>query len=378
MGSAQGFCASKSGVCVQEESRINPNSPRQQLTHCGDEREECVHLSGVITEAGLVLFGLPGFCCAADKPGQDILWSRGTTPLDQVPELVRLFAFDLPELREMSIDMEESGETSSGPRPPHHFRSGAVYTGEWKGRARHGFGVQRWPDGTCYEGEWVNSAAEGRGRITFSNGDIYTGQWASSTLHGLGVYRANDGTVYMGNWVKDHREGHGFEITGDDHPGVKYAGTFRAGQKEGPGVGAWPDGGQYAGEWQGDQVGGKGVHRNARGGTFYGEWQNAARHGIGCHVWQDGRSYMGNYVANTEVSIGCYFDPSGEKCTIGCWQDGEFFRIEPRKDLEFSKALLKLAATRPLQEDEGSVAPPLTPPANKRVSWGSVDKMDYL
>ena len=36
--------------------------------------------------------------------------------------------------------------------PAYSFKSGAIYTGEWIGNSRDGYGVQQWPDGAKYEG----------------------------------------------------------------------------------------------------------------------------------------------------------------------------------------------------------------------------------
>ena len=38
-----------------------------------------------------------------------------------------------------------------------------VYEGEFEMNARHGHGIQEWPNGSTYEGQWVNDAASGRG-----------------------------------------------------------------------------------------------------------------------------------------------------------------------------------------------------------------------
>ena len=37
-------------------------------------------------------------------------------------------------------------------KPPHKFKSGAVYIGEWIGKERDGYGIQKWPDGARYDG----------------------------------------------------------------------------------------------------------------------------------------------------------------------------------------------------------------------------------
>lgn len=32
------------------------------------------------------------------------------------------------------------------------FPSGIIYEGQWSGQLKHGYGIQKWPDGAHYEG----------------------------------------------------------------------------------------------------------------------------------------------------------------------------------------------------------------------------------
>lgn len=41
------------------------------------------------------------------------------------------------------------------------FKSGAIYSGEWKGGFRDGYGEILWPDGAQYKGEWFLGKAHG-------------------------------------------------------------------------------------------------------------------------------------------------------------------------------------------------------------------------
>lgn len=45
--------------------------------------------------------------------------------------------------------------------PPHKYKSGAIYTGEWLNGRRDGIGIQEWPDSSKYVGEWRNDKAHG-------------------------------------------------------------------------------------------------------------------------------------------------------------------------------------------------------------------------
>ena len=78
-------------------------------------------------------------------------------------------------------------------RPPYQFKTGAVYTGEWKGGFRDGLGEQTWPDGAKYVGEWRENRAHGQGRFIHVDGDIYDGYWANDKANGYGVYKHVNG-----------------------------------------------------------------------------------------------------------------------------------------------------------------------------------------
>ena len=41
------------------------------------------------------------------------------------------------------------------------YKTGATYTGEWKGGFRDGQGKQIWLDGACYDGFWKDNRAYG-------------------------------------------------------------------------------------------------------------------------------------------------------------------------------------------------------------------------
>ena len=46
-------------------------------------------------------------------------------------------------------------EDSRSFKPPHTFKSGAVYHGQWIGNKRDGYGSQEWPDGARYDGTYI-------------------------------------------------------------------------------------------------------------------------------------------------------------------------------------------------------------------------------
>ena len=65
----------------------------------------------------------------------------------------------------------------------------AVYKGQWKGKMRHGYGVQVWPDGARYEGYWQNDKANGKGKFYHVEGDIYEGEWVNDKVLDLNNIR---------------------------------------------------------------------------------------------------------------------------------------------------------------------------------------------
>jgi hypothetical protein len=73
-------------------------------------------------------------------------------------------------------------------RPAVTLHNGAVYTGEWRGEMRDGYGMQLWPDGSRYEGDWQNDKANGIGKLYHADGDVYEGMWKDDKAHGKGKY----------------------------------------------------------------------------------------------------------------------------------------------------------------------------------------------
>merc|ERR1712135_44108 len=89
------------------------------------------------------------------------------------------------ELKELACMAEENAAPKQG--VPFVFQSGATYVGQWKRSARHGYGLQTWPDGAKYDGEWNDNIATGNGSFTHSDGDVYIGQWKCNVASGLGI-----------------------------------------------------------------------------------------------------------------------------------------------------------------------------------------------
>ena len=113
------------------------------------------------------------------------------------------------------------------------YKTGSVYTGEWKGGFRDGQGSQTWRNGAQYEGEWKDNKAYGNGKFTHEDGDTYEGQWANDKANGFGVYTHVNGAKYCGEWKDDLQHGNGVETWMD---GSKYEGCYSYGRKHGLGT----------------------------------------------------------------------------------------------------------------------------------------------
>ena len=63
--------------------------------------------------------------------------------------------------------MEEANETLKGvfdqdapiEEREYQYKTGSIYSGQWKGGMRHGHGTMKWIDGASYQGEWQLNVA---------------------------------------------------------------------------------------------------------------------------------------------------------------------------------------------------------------------------
>ena len=175
-------------------------------------------------------------------------------------------------------------------RPPYQFKTGAIYTGQWKGGFRDGFGEQTWPDGAKYAGEWRENRAHGKGRFIHVDGDIYDGYWANDKANGRGIYKHVNGAQYEGLWKDDLQHGYGVETWTDKS---KYEGDYAFGRKHGIGSYQWNDGSMYTGDWRENKISGIGVYSWLDGRRYQGEWLDNNMEGMGIYIWNDGRMYQG-------------------------------------------------------------------------------------
>jgi len=108
------------------------------------------------------------------------------------------------------------------------FRSEVYYEGDWKKDVKHGFGTERFIDGSIYEGQYSRNTRNGRGTLRLPIGEVYVGDLKDNLMHGKGKYTWTSETHYTGDWLA----GTGALET----EGKEYVGDFVQGLKQGLGV----------------------------------------------------------------------------------------------------------------------------------------------
>lgn len=113
-----------------------------------------------------------------------------------------------------------------------HYRSGNVYTGEWRDGAADGFGEKRYKNGDIYRGNWRAGQRSGRGAYLFVQGHFYDGMYVDDAPEGYGIYTTLRGDRYAGRWKAGHKHGKGRETLMN---GQVFVGNWRNGKKQGRG-----------------------------------------------------------------------------------------------------------------------------------------------
>ncbi|GET88124.1 hypothetical protein LtaPh_2006300 [Leishmania tarentolae] len=112
------------------------------------------------------------------------------------------------------------------------YKSGNVYTGEWRDGAPDGFGEKRYGNGDIYRGNWRQGKRSGRGVYLFAQGDMYEGMYVDNKPEGRGTYSTPKGDRYVGQWKAGQRHGEGRETLAN---GQVFVGNWRNGKKQGRG-----------------------------------------------------------------------------------------------------------------------------------------------
>jgi len=168
------------------------------------------------------------------------------------------------------------------------WEPGNRYFGEWEDNKKHGFGTQTWSNGNKYEGEWVNGKRQGKGTFwkydeQFDQNDhlrkIYTGEWHGSKKHGFGIQYLKDGSIYEGMFRQNLRHGEGAMSYAN---GDVYIGNWVNDEKSGAGKLIAANGNIYTGTWLQDKKEGRGEYYYAdKNQVYVGEWvEGMAKCGI--------------------------------------------------------------------------------------------------
>lgn len=62
--------------------------------------------------------------------------------------------------------------------------------------AKHGFGTERFIDGSIYEGQYTRNTRNGRGTLRLPIGEVYVGDFKDNLMHGKGKYTWTSETHY--------------------------------------------------------------------------------------------------------------------------------------------------------------------------------------
>ena len=118
---------------------------------------------------------------------------------------------------------------------------------------------------------------------TFPNQDTYVGPYLNRLKHGSATYTFTSVS-----------------------PTTAYTGTYSAGQRDGQGTMAYPDGSTYAGQWKAGLREGWGRYTYKNGDVWVGEWKAGKKAGAGTYVYRrDGSSFDGQWTDG--------------KCSEGTW-----------------------------------------------------------
>ncbi|CUV04547.1 unnamed protein product [Cryptosporidium hominis] len=204
-------------------------------------------------------------------------------------------------------------------RPLVELQDKITYEGEWLGDNKHGYGIQKWPDGAVFEGNFVNGTANGYGVFIHTDGDKYEGEWQNDRAHGHGTYTHSDGSKYVGEWKNDKKHGKAIESWVD---GSNFEGSYAYGLKQGFGKFSWHDGSKYIGNFDANQINGFGIYHWNDGRVYTGYWLKNHMFGYGKFDWTDHRCYEGQYINDKKDGDGKFTWPDG-RAYIGQWKNGK-------------------------------------------------------
>jgi hypothetical protein len=226
------------------------------------------------------------------------------------------------------------------------YKSGGVYTGEWLGGFRDGFGEMVWRDGAKYSGNWSYGKPFGLGQFRHIDGEVYDGNWSHCRVKQRDVFFTN-GNLRIGDPISDGYvwlivKQEEFRVNPPKAPTANVFGRLlvesklktllakqqkldevlqeprkllaralvpsemlEAGKREFKQK-RYPNGNIYIGEWLDNKRDGNGKHIWSNGDVYSGGWKDDMQSGWGKSNWVDGSSYTGSYSQNIKEGTGEY------------------------------------------------------------------------
>lgn len=164
-----------------------------------------------------------------------------------------------------------------------------VYTGPLKEGLPHGFGIQRWPDGSSFQGTFSEGKRHGNGAVYFVDEGTFEGQWQNDQIvQGIHIYLSSSAyKTYIGQFLNWRPHGYGCLTFKDQST---YEGQFDNGYFQGYGV-LITSKFTYEGEWINGRKDGWGILSKPNA-TYQGYWKVGVRHGLGFST-EEKSSYQG-------------------------------------------------------------------------------------
>lgn len=251
-------------------------------------------------------------------------------------------------------------------KPAYRYTSGAVYTGQWLGGFRDGWGIMVYPLGEKYEGYWSFGRPFGQGKFTYEGGQCYYGRWGNPLSIGqTSLCKTGEGWKsvvsdgYEWLWYMEelpkipdveeqHRnilqtlkttqkridsikqsvgklqtfkKGRGRKVVEIKSEEAIYTGEGLAGMKDGFGSQVWKNGDLYEGQWKENKQQGWGRNVWQDRSEYIGTFKQDAKDGVGEYRWNDGTRYSGEWTDNQMHGCGCYTWADG-RFYIGDWRAG--------------------------------------------------------
>jgi len=138
------------------------------------------------------------------------------------------------------------------------FIKNCEYEGEFKNNMKHGYGEEKYKDGSIYKGEFKEDMKHGKGILLLQgNGNYgYEGEFKNDKICGKGKFKWNERKEYIGDWDNNEICGYGIIIEGK----MRHIGYFMHDVKDGFGATFYVDQNfVLLGKWENDLIEGPAV-----------------------------------------------------------------------------------------------------------------------